>query len=518
MSFPHLRAALLVVHVTGCALGVAACGDDDPSSTGDGSAPSGTAATTAGQGGKAPSSTGGAGGSGGSGDGGSSGSGGTAPGDAPTHPVDYVASTETLLNPERGFYSTTDLLDEDDLGWVVENGHTLVYSYVLLDEHRDEPLPDDLLQAVDASMALVREAGIKLVLRFAYNLGPYPEPDPDAPLDRVLEHIEQLAPVLDANQDVIAVVQAGFVGAWGEWHSSTNGLDEPDARAAIVEALLDAVPADRAVLLRNPVHKQAIFGEALDATEAWSGSDEARVGHHNDCFLASDTDLGTYPEDAVETWKDYVAADTLYVPMGGETCAPNPPRSECASALEEMERLHFTFLNEDYHPDVIDGWVDGGCKDELDRRLGYRLVLASAELPDAVRPGGRFVLRLRLRNDGFAAPINPRPLRVVLSSGGARHEVELPGIDARHLLGGAETEVAVRLQLPADLAEGPAALSLWLPDPDLPGDPRQAIRLANEATWEAATGDNLLGTITVDDGAAGAASPDAASMTAEPVP
>lgn len=518
MSPRHLSPAALLM-LLGSSVVLTACGDEGDPATAGGAPTSaattgGTASTTSGEGGDGSSSSG----AGGAGEGGSPGSGGTSPGDAPTHEVGYVASTETLLNPERGFYATADLLSEDDLGWVVANGHTLVHSYVLLDEHRDEPLPDQLLETIDARMGLVRDAGIKLVLRFAYNLGPYPEPDPDAPLDQVLEHIEQLAPVLDANQDVIAVVQAGFVGAWGEWHSSTNGLDAPDARAAIVEALLDAVPAGRSVLLRNPTHKEALFGDALDATEAWTGSDEARTGHHNDCFLASDTDLGTYPEGAVETWKDYVAADTFYVPMGGETCAVNPPRSACASALEEMERLHFTFLNQDYHPDVIDGWIEGGCKEELDRRLGYRLVLTSAVLPDAVRPGGRFVLRLRLRNDGFAAPINPRPLRVVLASGGARHEVELPGLDARHLLGGATTEVAVRLQLPADLPEGPATLSLWLPDPDLPDDPRQAIRLANEATWDAGTGGNLLGTFTIDDGAAGAASSDAASMTAEPAP
>jgi hypothetical protein len=151
-------------------LGTSACGDDGDTATGGGTptsgatttaAAGGTASTASGEGGDGASSSSSVwGGAGGAGDGGSPGSGGTSPGDAQTHPVEYAPSTGTILNPERGFYSTANLLSEDDLGWVVENGHTLVYSYVLLDEHRDEPLPEELLEAIDASMALVRDAGM----------------------------------------------------------------------------------------------------------------------------------------------------------------------------------------------------------------------------------------------------------------------------------------------------------------------------------------------------------------------
>lgn len=46
-------------------------------------------------------------------------------------------------------------------------------------------------------------------------------------------------------------VQAGFVGAWGEWHSSTNKLaDNGYNEQQIVNALLVAVPANRTVQLR----------------------------------------------------------------------------------------------------------------------------------------------------------------------------------------------------------------------------------------------------------------------------
>ena len=43
------------------------------------------------------------------------------------------------------------------------------------------------------------------------------------------------------------------------------------------------------------------------------------AGHHNDCFLASSDDFGTYDDKSVEY--PYMQDDTKYAVMGGETCA-----------------------------------------------------------------------------------------------------------------------------------------------------------------------------------------------------
>lgn len=66
---------------------------------------------------------------------------------------------------------------------------------------------------------------------------------------------------------MIATVQVGFVGTWGEWYYSknyatlVNGDYEPTAaqvadRNSIVAALLKAVPTNRMVQLRTPTFKQ----------------------------------------------------------------------------------------------------------------------------------------------------------------------------------------------------------------------------------------------------------------------
>jgi hypothetical protein len=82
--------------------------------------------------------------------------------------------------------------------------------------------------------------GLKLVVRFAYN---YEAGGADAPLDVVLAHIDQLGPVLREHRDVILVIESGFVGAWGEWHSSTNGLDTRAAKERILRRPARPLPA-----------------------------------------------------------------------------------------------------------------------------------------------------------------------------------------------------------------------------------------------------------------------------------
>ena len=117
----------------------------------------------------------------------------------------------------------------------------------------------------------MRTAGLKAISRFAYNFpqgGSYPYQDPDATRQQVLAHIAQLEPVLRKNADVIAYLEIGFVGAWGEWHSSTNKLVDPepnskinDASRAIVNCLLEALPQERMVAMRYPRYKQQLAGK-----------------------------------------------------------------------------------------------------------------------------------------------------------------------------------------------------------------------------------------------------------------
>jgi hypothetical protein len=391
-----------------------------------------------------------------------------------------------VLNPERGIFQFHDLRSLGNVSGLRGQGYTLIYGKTLIDDYRDRDIDSALTDRLTTSFASLRAAGLKVLPRFYYADN---GTSPDAPLARVLAHITQLTPLWRANADVIAVLQPGFVGAWGEWHASTNNLTDPAARLQIYDALLTALPPDRMTMSRRPSFKRDAYGGPLTAATAFSGTPLSRVGHLNDCFLASANDTGTYQVPGEE---QYAVDDSAWVPVGGETCAVNPPRSECASAMREMARLHWSFINTSYHQSVIQSWRDGGCFSTITCRLGYRIALLQHEVPTAVRKGETLSLSVRLTNDGYAPPYNPRTVYLVLA--GVERRVFQVQADPRRWAPGATADLCLAATVPADLPAGSYQIGLWMPDPAaaLRDNASYAMRLASGATWDAPTGTNLL--------------------------
>ncbi len=401
-------------------------------------------------------------------------------------------------NPERGLYTQftaqaqADPLILEDLQSLRGENVSLILRMYYLKTFRDKPLSEAQLTIIQNYFAIIREAGVKCILRFAYSQG---IGEPDAPIDIVLNHMDQLTPILRANADVIATVQTGFIGAWGEWHASTNNLAEPHNAKQIVYKWLDVLPSQRTVQLRTPRQKWMILDTKtpLDADSAWANTPAARIGHHNDCFLSSDTDVGTYED--IETEKTYLHAETRFVPMGGETCA-KAAFSQPDNARKEMANLHFSYLNLGYHPDVINAWRDNGFLDEVKLRLGYRLTLNSIKYNEAATQGQTLPISLSLSNTGFAAPYNPRHVQLILvaQDSSTHYTTTLPD-DPRTWLPDNPITINATLNIPPDANPGKYSLFLALPDPEptLANRPEYAIRLANPDLWDAKTGQHDLG-------------------------
>lgn len=403
--------------------------------------------------------------------------------------VRFAPSKVPVANPERGFYRPArgDLttLDGAFLKTAYRDGFRLIYARIDLERWRTGALPSDYLKKLDAGFEAARRGGVKLIVRATYN---YPRGETgyrdaqDAPLAVVLQHLSQLKPVLHANADVIAYVQAGFVGAWGEWHTSSNGLTDPAARVAIRDALLASVPPDRFVQFRYPPYIQQ-----------WTTPlrPSGRIGFHNDCFLASATDVGSFSDDAKTRAVEQEHMDRLgdIAPFGGETCNPADdagatPRTGCADILREGPRYNLTYLNVAYYrPLFHDSWIAQGCDAEIEGRMGYRLGLIDAAHPARSARGATLAMRMTLRNDGWARPYNPRRVEIVLRNRASGTVLRLPveGVDAREWLPGSVRRIQLNVALPRSMAAGTYALSIALPDPAprLAADPRYAIRLAN---------------------------------------
>src|SRR6218665_571927 len=416
----------------------------------------------------------------------------------------YSASTATFANPERGFYHHTGDCDKSDFVASTLKGYrdtqkiTQVICVFYLAEFKNSPISQAQLDRFQRQANTVRTAGLKMIVRFAYTTSTAGD---DAPLSRVTAHLDQLAPYLSANSDVISVVQTGFIGAWGEWYYTQNfgnagSVSQADwnNRGAVINKLLGVLPASRMIQVRTPKFKRTLYGtSALPASQAYNGSAAARIGHHNDCFLSSPDDWGTFENTTVEY--PYLAAETNHLPMGGETCNVNPPRSQCATALSEMSLFHYSYLNTDYEPSVLSSWTSGGCRPEIDRRLGYRVSLVSGTFPATASRGAVMPLSIELKNEGWAAPFNPRSVELVLrnTSSGAIYRFPLSA-DPRRWAPGTTVTINQGITLPTSLPAGSYALLLNLPDPasSLNTRPEYAIQLANSNVWEAVTGFNAL--------------------------
>ncbi len=411
----------------------------------------------------------------------------------------YTYSDAAILNPERGFFTPFELPGSAGFSAVRLTGNTLVHLNIRLDDWRETDIPQDVFTGLQTNFDDIRAGGVKAIVRFAYNQGPYPDSEPDASKKQILRHIEQLTPLLQNNADVIAWLEAGFIGAWGEWHTSTNGLDNLTDKRDILTALIAAIP-DRYVQVRYPANIIDMYPSPDDAVKA-------RVAHHNDCFLSSNTDVGTYERQdgviTIERDQKYLAELTRFTPMSGETCAPNPPRSECTIAIQEMELLHFSAINEAYHKGILREWQDGGCYDEISNRMGYRLSLTSSDFNEQVRPGGVLDLTVHLQNTGFASIINERSLYVVVKRDTISHYAKLD-IDPRTWEPGTAI-VTAKLHIPSNLEADEYQLALWLPDgyESLRDNLMYAIRFANENIWDEATGLNVLGKLSITESAGG---------------
>lgn len=411
--------------------------------------------------------------------------------------IRYTESNEVFTNPERGFLHMYSAQSEGDPLTAVQlralklENVTLVQRIYYFEAFKDKPLSAAELELISGDMETIREAGVKCVLRFAYTDS---MEGTDAPYEIVAQHLDQLAPLFEANQDVIAFVQAGFIGPWGEWHHSSNGLDTPANMKKVLEKLLSVLPTSIMVQVRTPHYKQEIFDTTapVDGSIAYSDNYRARVGHHNDCFMAGPTDYGTYIN--VEADKTFISNEGLFVPTGGETCPPQGDAPGCTIAQETMRMLRWTYLNLDWYKPTVDAWKTSGCFDEFQRNLGYRLVLVGARLPETLVAGEDLALQIDITNKGYAPVYNEKITSLVLKKVDSDevHQFDLP-VDVRVCKpnGTLSIDTTVRLE---GVSEGNYKLYLKVSDraEGLRSRPEYSLRFANKDTWVAEEGINSL--------------------------
>ncbi len=423
---------------------------------------------------------------------------------------------------------------QDELDFLAYDGITVMQSYCFLNKYGDgQALPSEKLADIEYFFIKLREARVKTLLRFAYELSPTLSGPTAA---TTLKHLQQLTPLLRRYADVIYVLQCGFIGKFGEWHNSYHYLQSDRVFCReLMMAVLESLPPGRCAMMRTPAYKMRFCGiEPLEEKEAFTMSPRARIGHFNDGFLAANNHGGTFggsmSQVSVEEEHVYLAAESRYLPMDGELFWNDVSGAVLPTeALKHLFKWHYdTFgmvhghslfegdrysvdiwkcvpvdpmfllahdmpLSDRYFEDDRGKHVWRSYYEYIRDHLGYRLELLQVELPERIIPGQKFAVKIKLVNRGFSAPVNPRPVKLVLTRG--EHQMEFDFSTEIRRWYGHNTEQLLELEcaVPEDAASGVYESGLWLPDEseELRRLPEYAIRLANNLEFR--NGVNLFG-------------------------
>jgi hypothetical protein len=337
---------------------------------------------------------------------------------------------------------------------------TLTQLYIYLTSFWNKNISQAGLDNIQILFDALREHQVKAILRFAYSrdngrIGDgHPGENPG--YGRTVSHLKQLQPLIQANMDVISVVEAGFIGTWGEW---TPGYSTSE-NVNIAKTLFGYLPEDYGMVVRYNYIKDNL-GSVLSASQL------TRIGFANDYFTTGLKNCGSsdycmnspeYERVANESFTFYMRGEIPYNegPPWGFDILMDPD-----SVLKVLKDHHYTtlditqnfadnitywktvkiypeklqrnniFFNEDYFKNEDGEIVLRSFYQFVRDHLGYRLNLLNTSSVQV--ENGNLVYDLQLNNTGFATVLNPKTVYLVLidETGQVAKEIELTGINPK---------------------------------------------------------------------------------------
>ena len=426
----------------------------------------------------------------------------------------FEESDEEIANPERGLYKHVEyqflggLPSAVNLSYYPQN--LVLTLFYLKDYVEYDHLPADAVTRIGEILGKVRDAGKKAIVRFAYQqeyqdankveLHPH-----EATPERILNHIEDVAQVLDDNQDVIYLVQAGWIGTYGEWYyresafnftvagSAVTGYDN---QKAVLDKILATVPENIQVGLRTAFYKRYyLYPESIFTWEpitSWGTEPNQRLSFFNDGFRGSPSDIGTFNcQEDIDMWYsqgNWLACGGELSYRSEETFNSLPDSLKNADkGIAAMRRQHFSYLHDSETNRFQSLWTSQNRLEDIKKALGYRLVLNSADFSmSGLGEGGAVNYTLKLTNTGCAPVLYARPFKLVRIRGGVAVELEDLG-DIRDISPAAgEVTISGSFTIPSGGFASDDKIAIWLPDnaENLRDTESYSIRLANsDVTW-----------------------------------
>ena len=415
--------------------------------------------------------------------------------------VTYQPTSAIIANPEKGFYHYTstgssgayNLLNQNTVAGYRTNENITVIQrqFFLRDFITGIPITSAYLANMQTDFNRIRNAGAKVIVRFTYTSNSATVYQPTKA--QILAHIAQLAPVVNANKDVIVAIQAGFIGRYGEWYytgSTEFGNTYPvstaqwNNRKQIVDEMLLRFSSDILVQVRYVEAKQLMYGNTF----------VGRIGFYNDSFLGTWGDSGTFNVSSVNaapttSQVSYWQTQTTNLPVTGETNMVNAPRTNCANATVELDRFNWSLINKDYFPTVITNWQTNGCFTTIQKNIGYDFRLNTSNITNGV-------IRINMGNYGYANLFKDRKAFLVCKN--TTTNVNYSFMIDNNIKNIRTTNYTITTNLASlGLPVGSYKLFLNLPDP-LISNKLYSIQTSNLNTWTAEGFNDLQQTYTVN--------------------
>ena len=417
--------------------------------------------------------------------------------------VTYQTLSSSIPNPERGFYHYTstgssggyNLLTQSTLsGYRTSENITVIQrQFFLRDFITGIPITTTYLTNMQTDFNRIRAAGSKVIVRFTYtSSSSYTVFQPTKA--QILAHIAQLAPVVNANKDVIVAIQAGFIGKYGEWYytgSSEFGNSDYTQytatqwanRKVVMNAMINTFDISIPLQVRYVYAKQKMYGNTY----------VGRIGFYNDAFLANYGDSGTFlvsgskgvPSAAdVRYWQN----STVNNLVSGETNMVNSPRTDCTNSILELNKFNWSLINKDYFPTVITNWQANGCFSTIQKSIGYDFRLNNSSITNGV-------LTINMGNYGYANLFKDRKAYLVCKN--TATNVNYSFLIDVNIKNCATTNYNITTNLAAlGLPAGAYRLYLNLPDPFI-SNKLYSIQTSNLNTWTTEGFNDLLQTYNV---------------------
>jgi hypothetical protein len=371
------------------------------------------------------------------------------------------------------------------------------------------PLSASMLQDINTRIAAFAGTGLRLMVRFTYNFGPIGSGAMDAPVGLISKHIDQVAPILLQNKDLIFALEAGFIGTWGEWHDSTNGNDTAAAHKTVLDKELSYFNGVFPILVREPADLIQYNGNptpspALGLHDDYYASNATDAGTFDNCVPRAGFCVSLYTSDQLRAYAASVSAATMFA---GEFGALYPPLQSCSALDDFSYTYHAQSIN--LQPSSIGTELENeGCASSFYNKVGTRIELQEVTIDGSPSPSGRLHLALTLVNTGYGRVIRPRPVTLLFLSSGkivAQFSIPLTEMDLRQL--GASTSPASQtykldVTLPSTFPfSGSVSAALLIPDPapSLTPQPAYALPLNSldendNPIFDPTTGYNLIAT------------------------